>query len=273
MLIGEDVKAYVGDLDNEFKYVEYSDLPSGFIGYQGQYRQLVAEHSIENPNSGIFINDDFVTGDNNINGGVFIDYNDGRIILPENSGENLSITAKSAVKEVNLYISNDSETNIILQSDFLEVGQTTPYFYNKSEKLDEKTYFLPACFMSLVSSSNDPLCFGGGENTRFAIRVMAMSRDNFVIDGISSKCRDVARSKDIAIIPYEDFPYGFSHSVKNFPYNYDEIKAPFEDQIGIHIHDVTVSKVFSEKTRELMNRDVSISMIDFELSIHRSLIP
>ena len=267
-MIKDDVKAYITDLDNSFKYVDYSDLPSGMIGYQGQFRQLVPEHSVDTPNSGIFINGDFITGDSSANGSVFIDYSEGRIVLPEASGQNLEITSKSTVKEINTYISNDSDLSIILHSDFIEVGQTTPYFFNQSEKLDEKTYFLPACFISLVSSKNEEYCFGGHEETKNRIRVLVMSRDNFIIDAISSRFRDTVREK-ITRIPYERFPYGFSYSLKTFPYNYQDLKQEFEEGNETYIENVSVSKVFPEKSRELLNKDISISIIDFDLSTYR----
>ena len=84
-LIKDDVKAYTTNLENTFKYVDYPDLPPNFIGYQGQFRQLVADSSIENPNTGIFIDGDFVTADSSQNGSVFIDYNNGRVIVPNSS--------------------------------------------------------------------------------------------------------------------------------------------------------------------------------------------
>ena len=267
-LLKDDIKAYVQDLDNTFKYVEYHDLPSDFVGYQGQFRQLVAENSVESPNSGIFINGDFVTGDSSSNGGVYIDHQEGRVVLPLASGTDLEITANSTVKEINTYISNDSDLSIILQSDFIENGQTTPYFYNQSDKLDEKTFFLPACFISLASSDNDEHCFGGMEETKSRIKVLVLTRDNFIIDSVISKFRDTVR-EDITHIPYENFPYGFSYSVKNFPYEYDTLKSGFENDISTHIEKVSVSKVFSERLRELINRDFSIATIDFDLSTYR----
>jgi len=266
-LIKDDVKAYTTNLENTFKYVDYPDLPPNFIGYQGQFRQLVADSSIENPNTGIFIDGDFVTADSSQNGGVFIDYNNGRVIVPNSSGENLDITAQSAVKEVNTYIANDSDLSVILESDFLEVGQTTPYFYNQSDKLDEKVYFLPACFISMVSSTNDPHCLGGQDETKNRIRVLVISRDNFVIDSVCSKFRDTAREA-IDLIDYEDFPYGFSYSLKNFPYTYEDLSQQSSNS-KVLINQVSISKIFSERVRELINRDLSISTIDFDLSSFR----
>lgn len=265
-LLQPDIQAYVTGLDNEYKHVEYYDLPDGFIGYQGQFRQLVADSSVGNFNSGVFIDDVFVTGDNSTNGDVFIDYSEGRIILPEASGVDLEITSKSTVKEVNTYISNDSDVSILLQSDFMEVGQTTPYFYNQDDKLDEKTYFLPACFISLSSSENSEHCFGGGEETANQIKVVVISRSNFIVDAICSKFRDTVREV-VSEIPYEDFPYGFSYSLKEYPYNYDDLKNNYQE--ATIINKVNVSKVFSERLRQLVNRDLSVAILNFDLSTYR----
>jgi hypothetical protein len=268
-LLKEDFKAYIPDLENTFEYVEYSDLPSDYIGYQGQFRQLVAENNVDSPNSGVFINGDFVSADVNSNGGVYIDHQQGRVVLPLASGTDLEITGQSTVKEVNTYISNDSDLNIILQSDFIENGQSTPYFFNQSEKLDEKTFFLPACFISIASSENEEHCFGGMENTKNRIRVLVLTRDNFVVDSVISKFRDSSREY-ITHIPYEDFPYGFTYSLKSFPYEYDQLKANHESGgVTSYIDNVNVSKVYSERLRELMNRDLSAGLIDFDLSTYR----
>jgi hypothetical protein len=267
-LLKEDIKAYVTGLENSFKYVEYSDLPSDFIGYQGQFRQLVADQSVESPNSGVYINGQFINDDPDSNGGVFLDYQEGRVVLPLSSGKDLDITATSTVKEVNTYIANDSDVSTILQSDFLENGQTTPYFFNQSEKLDEKTFFLPACFISLASSKNDEHCIGGMEETKNRVQVMVLTRDNFVIDSIISKFRDSARD-EFSHIPYENFPYGFSYSIKQAPYDYEVFQKTFEGGVTTHLDKVSVSKVYSERMRELINRDFSVAMMEFDLSTYR----
>lgn len=118
-LLKDDAKCYLTNLQGNFKYVNFNDLPESFIGYQGEYRQLVAESDIDVVNSGIFIDDTFVTGDIQTNGGFYIDYNNGRILVPSEYGKNLNISGNFSVKEVNTYIAHNNDLDLILHSDFI----------------------------------------------------------------------------------------------------------------------------------------------------------
>jgi hypothetical protein len=70
-LLSAKSKAYVTGRKNTFKKVESVDIPSGYFSYQGGYRQLVADSSIDVPNSGFFVNGNFVSGGSS---GFFVDY-------------------------------------------------------------------------------------------------------------------------------------------------------------------------------------------------------
>ena len=100
-LVKDKAQAYSTDNSNAFKYVDFPDIPSSHHGYQGQYRQLVAEQSVDVPNSGFFSDGGFVTGNYDENGSVFTDYDNGRLIFPSASGTGLTLTANSTIKEVN----------------------------------------------------------------------------------------------------------------------------------------------------------------------------
>ena len=178
----------------------------------------------------------------------------------------MTLTANSTVKEVNTYIANDSDLQMILQSDFKD--GSLPYQYQQTSELDEEIYFLPACFISIASSDNDEFAFGGEENTKSRVRVMLLSFDNYILDSVLSLFRDTVR-EDITHISYGDFPYGFSFSIKNFPYSYDALVSAQSTPTTSHIQNVTVSKVVSEQLREKLNKNVSISFIDFDLSTYR----
>ena len=65
------------------------------------------------------------------------------------------------------------------------------YFYNKDSKLDEKIYFLPACIISLVNSDNEEFAFGGEEDTKSRIRVIVLTSNEFILDGVVSRSRDM----------------------------------------------------------------------------------
>ena len=268
-LLGDKGKAYGSGASNAFRYVDFPDIPSSHVGYQGKYRQLVADNSVDEPNSGFFVDGGFVTGNYDQNGGVYTDYNNGRLIFPSGSGTALTITANSTVKEVNTYIANDSDVQILLHSDFKDSSTSLPYQYEHTGKLDEDTYFLPACFISVASSDNEEFSFGGEENTESRMRVMLLSSDNYILDSVMSLFRDTVR-EDMTHIPYEDFPYGFSYSIKDFPYSYDSlVDAQPSDATKSHIDTVTVSKVVSEELREKLNKNISVGFIDFDLSTIR----
>ena len=265
-LLAAKSEAYSIDMSNAFQYVDFPDIPSSHVGYQGKFRQLVADHGVDQQNSGFFEDGGFVTGNYDENGGVYTDYDNGRLIFPAASGTSMDLTANSTVKEVNTYIANDGDLQMILQSDFKD--GSLPYQYQQTSELDEEIYFLPACFISVASSDNEPFSFGGEDNTESRIRVMLLSFDNYILDGVLSLLRDTVR-EDMTHIPYEDFPYGFSFSIKDFPYSYDALVAEQSSPMISHIQKVSVSKVVSEGLREKLNKNISIAFADFDLTTYR----
>ena len=270
-LLSDKAKAYAINLDNAFTSGNFPDIPSSHIAFQGKYRSLVGEYDIDQPNSGFFLGNHFITGNYDQNGEVFTDYENGRLIFPKASGAaigNTALTANSTVKEVNTYITNDTDAQVIIHSDFKDSATELPYQYGKTGEYDETTYFLPACFISQASSDNTEFSFGGEEDTRSNMRVMVLSFDNYTLDSVMSLFRDSVR-EDITHIPYESFPYGFSFSIKDFPYNYDTLVAAQSNPDKSHIMDVSASKVVSEKIRENLNKNISIGFLDFELCTYR----
>lgn len=267
-LVGSSVRAYTTNKANDFTYIGAVDSAGSWLAYQGEYRQLVADESVTQVNSGVFLNGSFISGDSS---DIFIDYNDGRVIVPSASGQNLTITANSTVREVNTYLSNEGPESLLLHSDFVVQGdETNPYLASKSKKRDDKIYMLPACFLSLETHENQPFCFGGEEETEIRIRVFVVANDTYMRDGILSVFADKVRT-DIRMISNEvDFPYGVFHSLKTYPYNYDTLAAAQTDTASniAHIRRVYPSKVdngFEDK----FNRSLMLGFIDFDLTVYR----
>jgi len=269
-LLGSKVKAYTTNLANNFTFVTgIPDVPATHYAYQGEFRQLVAEHNVDNPNSGFFVGSSFMTGDSDSTN-VLIDHDNGRLIFPVASGTGMTITANSTVKDVNVYMSNDDEEDIIMSFDFLERGQTDSYLYGKTDRLDEKTYVLPACFITLNNSRNREFCFGGEEETITRVSVILVAKDGYTLEGVMSAFNDTARSI-ITHVPYEDFPYGAHFSIKNFPYVYGELIAAQATYTGSisEIISVNTSKLSKSLLKERLNKEFSVGFIDFDLSTYR----
>lgn len=263
-LLSSNSKAYVENMSNDFDYVDFADVPPSHHGYQGKFRQLVADQSVDTPNSGIFINGSFASGDSS---NIYIDYDNGRVIVPQASGTSLNITANNTVKEINTYISEEDEEQIILTSDFIDSSNlSSTNLFSKTSKLDEKTYILPACFLRVVDSNNERLALGGEDDTKISVRAIVLAKDNYIIDGVLSLFND-SENECIKLFPFEDYPYGVFNDVKAFPYSYDSFISSYSDTC--YVENVNTSKVISSISLEKLEKNVLLGFIDFELSIYR----
>ena len=262
-LLESDVAAYQTGLANTYQYVDAFDVPAGFYAYQGRYRQLVAENDVSVPNTGIFVGGNFVSGGQ---ANVYTDYNNGRIVFPASSGKALTVTSVSTIKEVNTYLTNDNEEQVLLESDFIVDGNTIPKLSQSTKKLDEKTYFLPACFIFPANSDNKEFSFGGEEDTKTRVRVMVLAKENFVLDAVLSVFRDKARSC-VPIIDFDDFPYGAFFSLKSYPYQYSTLAAAATE--NSFIQKVNASRVNNSSNREKQDKKFLIGFLDFDLSTLR----
>lgn len=262
-LLDDSIAAYQTGVSNSYQYVETFDVPSNFYAYQGKYRQLVADYDVSVPNSGIFVGGSFVTGGQ---ANVYTDYNNGRVIFPVSSGKALTVTSVSTVKEVNTYLTNDSPEQILLESDFFIDGETIPNTSKSTKKLDEKAYWLPACFIFPATSDNEEFAFGGEEETQTRIRVMILTKDNFTMDAVLSAFRDQTRTC-VPLIDFEDFPYGAFFSVKNHPYRYAVLAAQSTE--SSFIQKVGASRIGKTSEKEKTDKKFQIGFLDFDISTYR----
>jgi len=260
-LVSDDCSAYLTDQPNTFSYTQFNDLPTGFYGYQGMYRQLVAEYDVSKPNSGVFISGNFVSGSN-----VSIDYNNGRVILPRASGTGLTITANSTVKEINVYLSEEDAEQLLVTSDFIDSSINSSYLFSKDFKRDEKTFILPACFIKQEKGETESVCLGGEVSSKSFLRVVVLASDHYLVDGVLSFFEDKKYSC-IKLIDFADNPYGRSYTLKQFPYLYSNL----EQYSSLYVENVVTSKVTQSLSLERLQKNLILGFIDFELSNYRYL--
>lgn len=268
-LISDKIGAYTTGNANNFYPVTVNEVPNDYIAYQGEFRQLVADNSISQPNTGYIVNGSSISADYS-QSNVYVDYYNGRLIFPQASGSGLNITSTSSVKEINVYTADDGDENIIFHSQFFEQGQANTYLYNRTGSLDEDTYILPACFISLVNGKNEPLCFGGEENTKNRVQVMVVATDNYYLDGILGAFKDTERGF-FRHVDFQDFPYGQFFSLKSYPYSYTGLieSRPKSSSNFCSIEKVMVSKLRNSVEHAVIGRSLKIGYIDFDLSTHR----
>lgn len=246
------------------------DIPDNLDAYYCASRQLVA-----NDNQEPIIEIDGVPysqKDPIIN--YMLDYNDGRILVPgvSSGGANLvnkEITGFFKTKELNVYITNETEEQLFLQNDFIlsDVAGQPTYLQQQAEIGDLK-YSLPAAFISLNSSFNKEWAIGGVNDTRSLIRVVVIADGNYNLDAVLSAFRDYQK-KQFHIINFEDFPFGEFFHVKSPPYYYpDYIDLYKTDQGPAFIDHITVSKLFDRSGAQIP-KGIRVGFIDFEISTIR----
>ena len=248
------------------------DFPETMDAYYCPNRQLVS-NGVTEP-SGVFIDGTFVEqGDSTHN--LLIDHNEGRILVKaiSSGGNNLinkTVTGDFKRKEINVYMTNETEEQLLIQNDFIlsDVADEPTYLKQQAE-LGDRKYTLPAAFVSLNSSRNKPWALGGVDDTRSLIRVVVITDSNYSLDAMLSLFRDYKKTS-FSLVEFEDFPFGEFFHVKKFPYYYpDFIKEKASKNYDIaFIEDVFVSKLFDRSGAQIP-QGLRIGFIDFEISCIR----
>jgi hypothetical protein len=249
------------------------DIPENLDAYYCSDRQLL-NNGLTEP-SGVFIDGAFVE-QNDSTYGLLIDHTEGRILTNsvENGGIDLiaaEITGNFKRKEINVYITNETEEQLLLQNDFvLSDVAGEPTYLKQQADLGDRKYTLPAAFISLNSSSNEPWALGGIDDTRTIIRVVVITDSNYSLDAVLSLFRD-SKSTCFGLIEFEDFPFGEFYHVKKFPYYYPSFIQEKESSIRdkAFIEKVVVSKLFDRSGTQIP-QGLRIGFIDFTLSCIRN---
>jgi len=243
-------------------------IPSNLDAYYCADRQLVS-NGLSEP-SGVYIDSAFVEqGDPTYE--LLIDHNEGRILTKAAAmgGQDLissEVTGKFKRKEINVYITNETEEQLLLQNDFIlsdVVGE--PTYLKQQSELGDRKYSLPAAFISLNQSTNIPFAFGGVDNTSTTIRVVVITDSNYSLDAVLSLFRD-SQNVSFKLVNFEDFPYGEFYHVKKFPYYYpDFISTNSSGRPAAFIEKVTVSKLFDRSGTQIPP-GLRIGFMDFDIS-------
>ena len=255
-------EAYQSPINHTFEYIDSLDVPANYNGFYSPYRQFVSASDKFNVDNFVNINSSQVFDKD----GIYIDYNSGRVLVDTNSrhgsSTSLSIDGEFAYKTVNLYITDDTEESVILNSDFI-ISPTNQTYLQTNGGFDDKIYTVPAIFITLENSENFPFAMGGLDNTVLYMRAVVVADSNYTLDGILSIFRDSART-NFALIDYEDFPYGeFSH-IKSHPYKYQNIIDGASSFVFV---DEVKSSKLTDRSRERItsSKDYKIGFLDFTL--------
>lgn len=264
-------------ISQNFYYSENSvDLPANKIAYYSPDRQFVSDGN-EVP-QGVYIKGGgfgssykYVPQQPDSATGLIIDHDQGRVILNSSVGTGLSISGSFSRQTMNTYITNESEEELLLNTDFLLADQDDQTFLESITGFASLNYTVPACFISYNSSLNKPFALGGLQDTRSNIRAVVVANDNYSLDSTLSLFRDSAEVC-VPIVDYAEFPYGEFFHVKNPPYSYETLYNQKMDAGARYsfIDKINVSKLRDTSSSAInLPRNMRIGFIDFQISTPR----
>jgi len=245
-------------------YSETSDVPSNLDAYYSPYRQFVSNGN--DVPTGVYLNGLFTPQNSDPSSYLVIDHNQGRVILdPATYGSNLSVSGDFKTKDFNVYMTNETEEELLIENTFILADDDETQLQNVS-KLNVDHYVVPAAFITLSNSRNKPFALGGLDQTIVDMRVVAMADSNYGLDAILSHFRDTT-NLGAYMIDFEDFPFGEFFHIKAPPYSYPDLingKKP-----NIWIENVRTSKLYDRNSVLRLSKGMKIGFLDFELNTVR----
>jgi len=194
---------------------------------------------------------------------LFIDYNNGRVISSAAS-ESSTININYSVKDLNIYVTNETEENLIIESKF----DTNSRFKQDENAIPPYDQVVPAIFINNERSMNDPFALGGEDQTMSDVRCVVMAENVFQLDGALSIFNDAARIP-FAALSFEDYPLNEFGDAPNFNYQ-DLVNHRLNvNPTALHyIERVDVSKL-SDRITKKIDSNTFVGFIDFEIVTYR----
>jgi hypothetical protein len=241
-----------------FTYYEDDRLPDGFNSFGSQYKQMVYDSSLPNvvvPN-GYYINDVYTPVEQDK---YIIDFDNGRFIA-DSVSTSANITGSFTVKEMNVYYTNDTEENVVLNVQE-SINQSVD---NKHEFYSPYQQKLPAIYLSNEYMYNRPFAFGGFNKTVTRAKAVAITTNSYELDSIISIFAD-SYNEVFSLLEFDDHPLNEYGGLKNDYYSYKELN---KNKSLIYVDNVYTAKL-SDRVKQNLLKDLYIGFIDFDFSIHR----
>ena len=270
----QEGQAYTNKTGRLFPFAD-SRLPEPFARYASPYKQWVTDSSVTGETNPIIPTAISVVGSSlpNINGvvskedGIYgFDFENGGIIhsgREEGIPSNSVITGTFAVKDFNIYLTNDTEEDLILERKFVNNSR-----YGDAESgIKPYDQAVPAIFINNEFVQNNPFAFGGEDETQMTIKAVVLAENEYQLDGALSIFADSTRL-NVTLVPFTGYPITEYGDLKDGVFNYTGMIEAYKSSRPLYINDVTVSKL-SDRAKKQVIGDLKVGFIDFDVHQHR----
>jgi hypothetical protein len=253
----------------QFSHYEDERLPSVYGVFGSQYKQWVTDSSVNGATipSGVYVGNTFygrATGANNDFSSKILDFDNGRALI-SGLATGSTVTGSFAVKDFNVYYSNETEEDLIVEKKFSlnsRIGGNEEFLY-----VPPYDQVVPAIYICNASSQNKPFAFGGLDQTVTSMNAVVIAENPYQLDGVLSIFTD-SSDKVVPLLPFEEYPYTEYGDLKSGYYNYQTLKDKYLETSKFFIEKATTSKM-SDKVRKSLINDLYVGFIDFDVSMMR----
>jgi hypothetical protein len=196
---------------------------------------------------------------------LLLDFTNGRALI-SGAASTASVSGSFAVKDFNIYFTNDGEEDLIVDKKYTPNSRI---FSAAASYIEPYDNVVPAIFLSSQSINNVPFSFGGEDTTKIQMKAVVMAENSYQLDGALSIFAD-SFNEVFPTIPFSGNPTTEYGDIKNGTYSYDSLKNQYNGEPLFFIDEVVTSKL-SDKARKSLSNDLFIGFIDFE--IHQQRFP
>jgi len=187
----------------------------GYYTYGAPFKQMVIDESVPNANiiSGVYINNTFTTvGQNYLSG---INASQGQLYFSQPIADTpTSISGNYAVKDFNVYLTSETEEDLLFETQF----QLKPQTYQNPTGLAPNFETYRVIYLKYQGGANEPLAFGGLDKTNINVRAIVLSDNIFKLDAVTSIFRDTSRNL-VPLIYDNEMPFNMLGSCTGHCFN------------------------------------------------------
>lgn len=170
-------------------YPANKNLYQGYHTYSAPFEQWVGDTSVSGANvaTGVYINNTYVgIGTSGLSS---INYEQGQVYFSAALPASASVTASYAIKDVNVYLTEESEEKLL----FFTKYSTKPKTTQSLTGLATDAITVPAIFLKIDGGRNDPFCLGGMDRKVTDIRGVVIAQSAYELDAIGEILKNMSR--------------------------------------------------------------------------------
>lgn len=256
------------NIESSFYYQSDPRLDSNFVSFASPHKQWVTDSSVTNAEiiKGITLGNKFIDRNDE---DIKYDFDNGRVLIPSHLANAMSsVEGSYAVKDFNIYITDQTEEELLIESKFDTNSRFDQGIFEGIKPYDQ---VVPAIFVSYESGQNEAFTFGGQDTTKSFVRCVIFAENSFQLDGVFSILSDL-NFASIANVGFNEHPLNEFGDLKLGHYDYLDLSDRYfnlKNTFSVfHIEHCSVSKL-NDRIAKQTHPGLYIGFADFTLMSHR----